>query len=198
MGKLILSSIFYFILVSFVVSNSYDAMAQTGKLVKIKVTDEIRMKLPDNLVPMTEQEIRTKYVSNKTPLAAYISFDKLADIGVNISNSRWKESDVEMLKNFYRVNILNLHSDVQFLNEGIRAVNNQDFVFFEFISIVEDEDGKKLKANLKPLKRYNYISYTIVNNKAIVFNFSSSVDQMQYYKPVLPEIMGSIKIKKTL
>jgi hypothetical protein len=172
--------------------------AQIPKLVNVKVSDQIKMKLPNTLFPMTEQDIRAKYISNKIPLAAYISIDKNADFGVNVSNSRWDESDSEMLKKFYKVNIINLHTDVKFLNDGITSYNGQEFVFFEFVSTVEDEDKKKLTGVLKPLKKYHFIQYAIINNKALVFNFSAPIEQMDIYRPILPEVMSSIKIKKTL
>lgn len=167
------------------------------RLVKAKVSDKISMKLPENFFPMSEQELRTKYLSNKVPLAAYISYDKHADFGINISNSRWLESDVEMLKNFYKVNIQTLHTDVKFLKEEIIEINKQVFVVFEFVSLVADED-KKLKSTAKPIKRYHYIQYAIVNNKALVFNFSAPAEQMEMYRNIVPEMMGTIKIKKTL
>ncbi|NJM94800.1 MAG: hypothetical protein HC842_09175 [Cytophagales bacterium] len=50
---------------------AHTAMAQTGNLKKVKITEQISMDLPGELIPMPEGEVRKKLVATRPPLAAY-------------------------------------------------------------------------------------------------------------------------------
>jgi hypothetical protein len=164
------------------------------KFVKTKVSEDVRMMLPETLFPMTDEEIASKYLSSRKPMATFASMDKAADFALNSSTASWAGNDMEMMKKFYKSTIANLHTDVQFITEEVRNINNRDFLVFEFIARVSDE-GNTVRGP-QHLEKYNYIQYTVVNGRALIFNFSCPAKQKDKWRESAETMMNSVKIKR--
>ena len=163
------------------------------KFVRVEVSEDIIVSLPESFQKMTEDQMQRKFLSARPPLAAYTSPDQMADFGVNVSNPRWQASDLPILKDFYRSSLLELYDEVDFIEEGIHSVNNADMVFFEFTSLVnEDEDSVVPKP---PVQQYTYVQYAIHENKALVFTFSCPTRRKNQWQPTAQKIMASVKMK---
>lgn len=161
--------------------------------VKTEIAKGITVNIPKSFTPMTESKLNEKYYSARKPLAAYISEDQRADLGVNTSNARWQADDLPMLQNFYRASIMSLYDEVDFLNEEIENINGKDFAVFEFISVVrEDENALTVK---RPIRKYIYIQYTVHKGKTFVFSFSAPAEQQSRWQEPARTIMESVKIK---
>lgn len=169
---------------------------QPVKMVKTKISDGINMLLPEGFVPLTEADINVKYVSTKPPVAAYTNYDRNVDLGINIAYSRWNNEDIEIMKGFYKSNIMGLYDQVQFLKEDVEEINGRKFAVFEFLSTVEDEEGTTF--NQQAISKYHRIQYAIVKSKTVLFNFNCPAMLKDKWAPIAREMMSSIKISKTL
>ena len=182
--KLILS----FLLVLFIFSSF-----QPVKYVKTKVNDDITMSLPEDFTLMSQTDLNAKYVSSKAPVAVYTDFTRNVDLGVNIAYSRWNKEDLEIMRSFYKSNIMGLYDDVQFITEEIQEINGKEFAVFEFVSSVSDEEGTQ-----SAISKYVRIQYTIVKSKTVLFNFTCPARQKEKWAPIAKQILESVKISKTL
>ncbi len=164
------------------------------KYVKTKVNDHITISLPESFFPMSEADLTTKFASNKPPVAAYTDYSRTVDFGVNIAFSRWNPEDMEIMRSFYKSNIMGLYDEVHFIHEGVETINGRDFAVFEFTSKVIDEEGTSI--NQRAVSKYVRIQYAIVRSKTVLFNFTCPARQQQQWAPVAKEIMASVKIDK--
>ena len=171
-------------------------------LVKVKVGRSIKLMLPQNMRPMSKEEINNKYLSSRAPLAMYTTQDSRIDFGIKTSNSRFATNDLPLAAQFYRANLVGLYDSVNFLREEIEVINDRQFLVFEFNSMVMPEEGSlsALVGNSsgKPVNMYTYIQYTLVNNQVVVFNFSCPQVYQDKWRTAAWHIMHSLKIKKTL
>ena len=165
------------------------------KFVKIEIGSGISLKLPESFQPMPEEEIARKYVSTRKPVAVFMSADRQADFGINISITQWSPSDLPIMKDFYKATIMELHSDVKFIREEIVNVNGKDYAVLEFTSLVKDEDNT-LGTTKPPVQKYNYIQYTIFDQKTFVYNFNCPANQKDRFQDLAQQIMSSIEMKK--
>lgn len=163
------------------------------KYVKTKVNDDINMSLPKDFTLMSQADLNSKYVSAKAPVAVYTDFSRTVDLGVNIAHSRWNKEDLEIMKSFYKSNIMGLYDDVQFITEEIIEIHGKEFAVFEFVSSVSDEEGTQ-----SAISKYVRIQYTIVKSKTVLFNFTCPARQKEKWAPIAKKILESVKISKTL
>lgn len=170
--------------------------SQEVKLVKTKVSDEISVMLPQDFMPMTEQDINARYVSYRPPIALYTDPNRLVDFGVNISPTYFKPGDIKILQGFYKNTLITLYDTVNFLNQEIKNIDGIDFAVFEFVSsIAGDESSFSQQA---PVNKYTLIYYAIINDKTLLFNFTCPLKLKDNWQDDAEEIMSSVKIKKTL
>lgn len=169
---------------------------EQDKLVKTKITDEVTVSLPQNFFPMSPQDLAQRYPSVRSPIGAYTNESRLVDFSVNISATQWRPHDVEIAKDFFKASIFNLYDRVNMLQEGIKTIDDKKFIAFEFESWI---NGEQLSLSKKdPVRRYSYIQYLIVRGKTLVFSFSCPIQLKEKWQPIVPEIMSSIDVKKSL
>ena len=164
-----------------------------SKLVKTKINDRITVSLPIDFFEVPETELASKYISYRNPIAAYTDISTKIDFVVNNSVAKWRPSDIELMKSFYKTNIAALYDKVDFIAEKTEEINKRDFVVFEFIStILPDENSFR---NEPPVVRYNYLQYVIVKGDIFLFNFNAPVSLKDQWYYTVHEMMHSIKIK---
>lgn len=162
-------------------------------LERVKVTEDISMKIPVAFVPMTEADLVRKYVSSRKPIAMYTNSGRTVDLGVNENSSTWAADDLELLKEFNKANILNLFTEVRFIQEDLRQIGDRDFVVFEFVSTITDEESAI--GGTKSTSHYTYIQYTIRDEKVLLFNFTCPARIQNQWQSVAKEMMESVRIK---
>ncbi|MEQ8810023.1 MAG: hypothetical protein RIE59_13205 [Imperialibacter sp.] len=165
-----------------------------AQLSPTKVTDYITVSLPSDFRPMNEQEINSKYVYTRRPMALYTDYGVTVDFGINRGNNQWAQGDLTILKDFYKANISSLYDEVSFTKDAIETINGREFAVFEFVAIVKPEEDAI--TNESALRTYSYIQYTIVNNQTLVFTLSSPYQHIRKWKDLAPRIMQSVSIKK--
>lgn len=173
-----------------------ESQGQEISLKKIKINQDIKVSLPEEFVPMTEQDINAKYISYRDPIALYTSPERTVDFGVNLSVTHWKPEDIKIMQEFYENSIRTLYSEVKFIKKEIETINDITYAVFEFESSVEGESNAVNQS--RTISKYTLIHYAIVNNKTVLFNFTSPLREKERWQPIAQEIMNSIKIKKTL
>lgn len=151
------------------------------KLQYVTLTGGVRVKLPADFTPMTDDDMALKYPSTKKPLAMYTSADRNADFGLNISKTIWPENDLKILQKIYKSTILEMYNKVTFIKEEITTIDKQQFIAFEFTSEVENH------------KKYTYVLYKVVKNHVYIFNFTCSQRVQDKWQPQTGQIINSIK-----
>jgi hypothetical protein len=172
------------------------AFQEPAKLVKTKINDQISARLPENFQPVSEQDLRAKYVSYRQPIALYTSPDRQADFSVNVSVNQWQQFDLPLVKDFYKASLSTLYSDIRLLKEETTEIDGHPAAIFEFIGTVEGEESAIRQTN--QISKYTYIAYVLVNGKVAVFSFTAPASQQRNRAATVAEIMDSLKIKKTL
>lgn len=151
------------------------------------------MKVPTSFVPMSPAEIRNKYVAYRAPIAMFTLPDQPVDLSVNTNSSPWTGNDLNILKDFYKANIQNLFSEVNFIQENIVSISNRDFAVFEFTSKVTDEENS-LGLNSSPISKYTYIMYTFYEGNVLLFHFNCKASQKSLWQDAVKEIMESVRV----
>ncbi|WP_258103946.1 hypothetical protein [Marinoscillum sp. MHG1-6] len=164
-------------------------------MIRLKVNDEISLKMPESFIPMTEAEMINKYMSYRTPLAMFTSEDRTVDFGINKNSSPWAGNDLTILKDFYKANVLNLFTEVKFIQDDIINISGRDFAVLEFVSRIDDEESTFGSLN-KAVSKYSYIMYTLHQGNVLLFNFTCGATGRAKWQQPANEIMQSIRIKE--
>jgi hypothetical protein len=181
--------------ISFLIVAVFLCSFQQVKLVKTKVNDAITIYLPQDFTAMSSADIERGFESAKLPVAEYTDFSRAVDLGINVAYSQWNPEDLEIMRSFYKSNILGLYDEVQFIKEDTEEINGRIYAVFEFISSVYDDDDS---INMSPVSKYTRIQYTIVKGKTVLFNFTAPAREREKWEPVANQILQSVKISKTL
>ncbi len=168
--------------------------ALIAQLNSTKVTDHITVSFPSDFRPMNEQEINNKYIYTRRPMALYTDYGVTVDFGINRGNNQWAQGDLNILKDFYKANIMSLYDEVSFKKEAMETINGREFAVFEFTATVKAEEDAI--SNEGTLRTYNYIQYTIVNNQTLVFTLSCAAVHQRKWETLASQIMQSVSIKK--
>jgi hypothetical protein len=163
------------------------------KLVKTKVADGITVSIPQGWRPMDALDFTDRYPSVRAPLAAYTNEERLVDFSVNISATRWPDTNLEVAKQFFKSSISNMVDRVEMISEGIEEVHGKKYVFFEFESRI---NGNAAKEGLRdPVLRYSYLQYLVEPGRTLVFSFNCPRRERESWQPVARAMMKTIKIK---
>lgn len=163
------------------------------KLVKVKVSDDITVSIPKDWRPMDGLDFTERYPSVRAPLAAYTNEDRNVDFSVNISATRWPDANLEIASKFFKSSLTNMFDRVTMIDEGIREVNGESFIFFEFESRVNG--NKNQLGNGDPVLKYSYIQYLVQPQRTLVFAFNCDRRERQSWDRFARAMMNSIKVK---
>lgn len=163
------------------------------KLVKTKISNDITVMLPKDFVSMGDLDFSQRYPSVRKPIGAYTNPDHEVDFSVNISATRWPDTDLEIAKQFFKSSVLNMFDGVDMIGEGIRDVNGKQFIYFEFESRVK---GDKMKLEFRdPVLNYTYIQYLVEPSRTLVFSFNCPRRLRADWQETAGKVMKSIKVK---
>jgi hypothetical protein len=163
------------------------------KLVKTKISDDITVMLPKDFVAMGDLDFSQRYPSVRKPIGAYTNPDHDVDFSVNISATRWPDTDLEIAQQFFKSSVLNMFDGVDIIGEGIREVNGKKFIYFEFESRIK---GEKMKLELRdPVLNYTYLQYLVEPSRTLVFSFNCPRRMRSDWEETAGKIMKSVKVK---
>ncbi len=162
------------------------------KWVKTKLPSGVTVSVPDQLSPMTPEDMAQRFPSVRAPLGAFTNADRVTDFSINISATNWPDADVEMARKFFKASLQNLYDRVDFISEGVQSVHKKKFIYFEFESRIS---GDRRKQGLQdPILKYTFIQYLVQNDRTLVFTFSCPKDQVEEWKPIAHEMMKRIRV----
>jgi len=164
--------------------------ADAQKLVKQKLTDDISIRVPDDFYPMTDEDKLQRYESARLPIALYTDPQRAAELGINRSYTLWQDGDIQLLLKFYESSILELFDKVEFIAKGTKSINNHEFAFFEFESVIYPANDFQ-----RNIAKYTYLMYALKGGTTYLFNFTCELRSKAKYQPIAKEIMESIKMK---
>ena len=163
------------------------------KLVKVKVSDDITVSVPKDWKPMDGLDFTERYPSVRAPLAAYTNADRNVDFSVNVSATRWPDANLEIASKFFKSSLTNMFDRVTFISEGIREINGNSYVFFEFESRING--NKNQLGNADPVLKYSFIQYLVQPHRTLVFSFNSDRRERQQWESAAKAMMNSIRVK---
>ncbi|MEJ8756413.1 hypothetical protein WG947_05370 [Pontibacter sp. H259] len=162
------------------------------KLKKVNITKEISIKLPKDFAPMTDDDIAREYPATTKPLAVYTSTDGNIDFSLTQKRSTFRARDLGMLREFYKANLVETFTNIDFIRQEIMEINGKQFIVFEFVSSLADERGA---SHLKPVQKYSIIMYTIAGNQLQIYTLHLPFLLKNQWQETAREIMSSVSIK---
>ena len=162
------------------------------KLFPVEISEEISMKISSEFVNMSNKDRMDKIASSKIPLATYSTESQEATLSINDNPMQWTSRDTEVVYGFYKASINALFDEIKFIQDGIREINGREFVVFEFVSTVRDDN---VFSSGKGERNYTYIQYTSYNDQVLLFNFGCPARMQFEWEDVAEEMMQSVKIK---
>jgi len=180
MKKIALFSVFVLLLCSF----------DEPRLSRKNLLKGVSMLIPNEFVIMPDAEIAVRLPSNRKPLAVYTDKNYEVTLTINSANAAWEYKDLALLQKFYKSSIQSMFVNLDMKQEGIKQAGKYQFVFFEFVGVVNSES--------KMIKRgqavYNYMFYTVSEGNVLVFNFHCPHHLKDQWKNAAKKMMESIQI----
>lgn len=167
-------------------------VAPVPKLKKTPVGKDITLGVPEGFTPLPDDGIAAKYPSPRKPLAVFSNPNSRVDVSVAQKPSTFTNSDYALLLKVYKASIQNTYSKVEFLTEEVRTINKRDFVVLEFTATLNDN---RRNSNLAPIRRYQFIQYTIKGDQLYVFTFNAPADEQPQWQPTARAVMESVSMK---
>jgi len=153
------------------------------KFKRISITKGISVKLPQDFMQMSDNDIAQKYPSTKKPLAMYTRMDRMVDFGLNVTKANWAGNNLNVLKEIYKTTLYTLYKEVSISKDEVKIINKNNFVILEFTSLADET------------RKYTYIQYGVFNNRIYIFNFTCPAQLKDKLQPVAEQIMHSIKVR---
>jgi len=166
------------------------------KLKKVSINERISIKLPESLYVMTDEDIVQRNLTHRKPLGIYTSADRQAQFTINTAAAPWAGDDLTLLKDFYKSSLLNLYGDIEFKREQVEEINGRNYVVFEFLSSLRQEENAY--QSQKVFNQYIYIQYTVAGDQIYIFSFQSPAVQMDGWQQTIGASMHTIKLKKNM
>jgi hypothetical protein len=163
------------------------------KMVKTKIADGITVSIPQGWRPMDGLDFTDRYPSVRAPLAAFTNEERLVDFSVNISATRWPDSNHALAQQFFKASVSNMFDRVDFLTEGVKTVHGKKFIYFEFESRVNGNRTKEGEHD--PMVKYTYLQYYLEPGRTLVFSFNAPKRDKELWQSTAQAIMTSVKIK---
>jgi hypothetical protein len=168
---------------------SFDA----PKLRRIQVAEGISMLVPEDWRPMDALDFAERYPSVRAPLAAFTDQDRQSDISVNVSATQWPDADPTLAREFFKASIYNTFDRIDMINEGIREIRGNNFIFFEFESTIRGNPRELGQES--SIMGYSYIQYLVQPGRTLVFSFHCPRRLRAQWQESAGKIMEGIRIK---
>jgi hypothetical protein len=163
-----------------------------AKLVRMPLGEKASVLLPSDFTPVADNNVARKTQMARKPIGYYTSPNGQVDFSAAQRPSQFPEKDVELVRQFYRANLMRNYSKIDFIQDKIETINKQPFIVFEFVSTFEDESGAAKKA--PPIKKYTYLMYHLEKEFITIFTFNAPIIQQEMWQPVASKVMHSIKL----
>ena len=165
----------------------------THKLVKTKISSDITVSVPTELIAMTPDDIALRHPSVRKPIAAYSDVDRAVDFSIKISATQWPDGNLDMSREFFKSGIYNLYDRVDMIDEGIREIHKKNYIFFEFDSRINGD--QRALGNQDSILKYTYVLYLVERKRTLVITFSCPEQLKAEWQETAHLVMKSLHIK---
>lgn len=166
---------------------------ESHKLIKTKVSSDITVSIPEELMAMTPEDIALRHPSVRKPIAAYSDADRMVDFSIKISATQWPDANIEMSRQFFKAGIYNLYDRVDMIQEGIQEIHKKNYIYFEFDSRING-DSRAL-GDQDSILKYNYVLYLVEKNRTLVITFTCPDHLKADWQETARDVMASLKVK---
>jgi|SRR5690606_30071110 len=163
------------------------------RMMKVKVAADITITVPKDWRPMDGLDFSERYPSVRAPLAAYTNANRTADFSVNISATRWPDANLQIASQFFKASLTNLFDRIHFIDEGIREVNGQRFIYFCFESRMNGRRDDL--SNREPILKYSCMQYLVQPHRTLVFSFHCDRRERQDWEETADTMLKAIRVK---
>jgi hypothetical protein len=163
-----------------------------SKWVKSNLPNGVTVTVPEELAPMTPEDIALRFPSVRAPLGAFTNQERLIDFSVNISATNWPDGDAELARKFFKASLQNLYDRLDMIKEGTQVIKKKKYIFFEFESRISGD--RRVQGLGEPIVKYVYIQYLVLKDKTLVFTFSCPKDRREEWQGQAHEIMNRIRV----
>jgi hypothetical protein len=132
---------------------------------------------------MAPEDVKLKYPSPRKPNVIYTDPSTTINIAFNHTATQIAPEHLEAFKQTMMQIIRKMQSSVQFLDDGIKEINSQPVVFFEFVSPALDGD------------LYNFAGFTVLDRRALLINFNCFEADMAVWQPIIFGMLDSLRLK---
>lgn len=175
---------FYITILSFLIIPLYSLKAQVQELELISLFDnKLEIKVPVDFEIMTDDLLKLKYPLNRRPTLVYTNNSTTVNVAFNLTASPANQELLKTYKNTFISTFSSFYPDAEWLDNGIKTINNQDVVYLEVITQAVDNDI------------YNLIFFTYLNEKLLLCTFNCSKEKITNWKDTAHIIMNSLAIK---
>ena len=168
------------------------SFAPKPKLTTVKLAPGLSVAVPVGFAPLPDAAIAVKFPSPRKPLAVYSNPSGRIDYSVSVRPTTFGP-DYNVLLPMYKASVQRLYTKVDFLTQEVRKVNGREFVALEFISTMSD--SRRGSNALAPIKKYEYIEYTVQGQQLYIFSFSAPAEEQAQWRPVAQAALGDISLK---
>ncbi|MEP5613083.1 MAG: hypothetical protein ABJP45_12580 [Cyclobacteriaceae bacterium] len=166
--------------------------AYSQKLASVKIGEDISIKVSTEFINMSNQDRMARVASSKVPLGMFSTESQEVTLGINDNIMQWKPQDTKVVYGFYKASLNSLFDEIQFIQDTIKVINGREFVVFEFVSTIRDENVFSSKGGDR---NYTYIQYTSYKDQVLLFNFGCPARLKFEWENIAEEMMQSVKIK---
>ena len=161
------------------------------KLTTVKLAPGLSVGVPQGFTPLPDEGIAVKFPAPRKPLAVFSNPSGRVDYSISVRPTTFGP-DYNVLLAMYKASVQRLYTKVEFLTQDVRKVNGRDFVALEFVSTLTDN---RHAAALAPLKKYEFIEYTVQGEQLYIFSFSAPAEEQAQWRPVAQAALGYISLK---
>jgi hypothetical protein len=171
----------------------FNPVTETHRLVKTKISKNITVSIPSELMAMTADDIALRHPSVRKPIAAYSDIDRMIDFSIKTSATQWPDANIEMSRKFFKAGIYNLYDRVEMIEEGIQEIHNKNYIFFEFDARINGD--RRALGDQDSILKYNYVLYLVEKNRTLVVTFSCPDQVKSEWQETAHAVMMSLRIK---
>jgi len=170
-------------LLLFVIISPLFAPAQNGLDTISLADDKVRLLVPSDWAPMSNQLWETKYPGRTMPMLALTDENGEVDLIADLTRQPATEDQIADFKAFQLQQLKTSRPDMEFLSEGIRTVHGRQVGYFKFLTRAVDQ------------KVFNYYFFTVVDGRIMLFTFNCIKSLKRAWERSADQIMASIVVK---
>jgi hypothetical protein len=156
-----------------------------GEKVELKdvelVPDRLEIAIPSTFNKMSEDMKKMKYPNPNPPSLVYTNAQGSTNIAFSQMQAAVKDEQIVQFKDGLKRSIKT--NAKEWYNDGVTKINGKNIAYLEFLSEAANE------------KIYNHMMLMELDNKLVIMSFNCLEKDKQDWKPVVKEIMNSLKSK---